>query len=152
MKKSILFTLLILTTIIVHAQRETLRLEETGYLHTGISAKDGKIILSQNPNLNNIIKKRINSNENTFPGWRVQIFFESGNTAMSESRKAKEKFLYRYGNSYGAYIIYEAPYFKLRVGDFRSKAEALYFKERISSNFPNSWVVPDIINYPETIN
>jgi len=152
MKKIFFLALIILTTNFVQAQKETLRLEETGYLPSGISAKDGKIILSQSPHLNNIVKKRISTNENTFPGWRVQIYFESGKTAMSESKKTKEKFLYKYGNSYGAYIIYEAPYFKLRVGDFRSKAEAMYFKEKISRNFPNSWVVPDIINYPDIIN
>jgi hypothetical protein len=151
MKKIILLALLTISISNVFSQTETKRIEEFSFLPSGIGATDGKIIIKQDALLGNLLQKSVNSNDKKFPGYRVQIYFGSGQSAMNASRSAKEKFMYKYGDKYGSYIIYESPYFKLRVGDFRTKAEALYFNKIISSTFPNSWVVPDRINYPENI-
>jgi len=68
---------------------------------------------------------------------------------MLGAQNAKKKFLTRYGNKYGAYTVYDSPYYKIRVGDFRTKAEAMHFKEKIKSTFPNSWIIGNIlVNYP----
>ncbi len=148
--KNLIFTVIIIFAVtFAKAQTETFRIEETGYLPTGIASSDGKVYINQSVYLNQLIKKQISSNDNKFPGWRVQIYFGAGQNAKYQSSKSKEKFMYKYGNKYGAYIVYNAPYFKLRVGDFRTKAEALYFKEKISKTFSSSWVVSDRINYPE---
>lgn len=152
MKKAALLTLLFsLSALYGYTQTEIIRIEHLSVLPSGIGINDGRVYIKQDVALNNLLRKSANSNDNKFPGFRVQIYFGSGQNAMTQSKKAKEKFMYKYGNSYGSYIIYEAPYFKLRVGDFRTKAEAIYFKKKISSSFPNSWVVQDRINYPDNI-
>ncbi|MFP4041249.1 MAG: SPOR domain-containing protein, partial [Bacteroidales bacterium] len=47
------------------------------------------------------------------------------------------------------YREYDSPYFKIYVGDFRTKIEAIKSLKKIQKHFPSAFVVPDTINYPE---
>ena len=51
----------------------------------------------------------------------------------------------------GAYLIYQPPFFKIRVGDFRTKDEAYTFYKKLLSDFPVSYLIADQINYPVLI-
>ena len=45
-----------------------------------------------------------------------------------------------------AYLLYQAPYFRLRVGNFRDKDEAEEYRKLLSKEFPNSvFLVRDTI-------
>ncbi|MDC1107246.1 SPOR domain-containing protein [Prolixibacteraceae bacterium] len=78
-------------------------------------------------------------------GYRLQIYFSSGTDARSEIQKIKARFL-RAKPDVSTYTTYSAPDFKLRVGDFRTKSEALKLKKTLSSMFPDSFIVPEIID------
>jgi hypothetical protein len=148
--KKIFFFLLIITTVnSSFSQYSPVRIEDSGIMPSGHSVADGDVFLYQDWRLLNLVKKHAQINDNTFPGWRVQIFFGSGRKAPDQANDLKTKFLTKYGTQYEAYIVYDSPYFKLRVGDFRTRAEAMRFKDIIAKTFPNSWVVQDYINYPE---
>jgi len=45
--------------------------------------------------------------------------------------------------------MFQSPYYKVRVGDFRSRMDAEGFKQKIINDFPDSFVVKDEINFPE---
>ena len=47
-----------------------------------------------------------------------------------------------------AYRSYANPYFKVTVGDFRTKSEAMALLERIKYEFPSAFVVKENISYP----
>jgi hypothetical protein len=47
-----------------------------------------------------------------------------------------------------AYRIYANPYFKVTVGDFRTKSEAMALLARIKGDFPSAFVVKENIGYP----
>jgi hypothetical protein len=47
-----------------------------------------------------------------------------------------------------AYRTYANPYFKVTVGDFRTKSEAMELLSRIKSIFPAAFVVKENISYP----
>ena len=47
-----------------------------------------------------------------------------------------------------AYRTYANPYFKVSVGDFRTKSEAMEFLEEIKHNFPGAFVTKETISYP----
>ena len=81
-------------------------------------------------------------------GYRIQIF--SGNKKQP-ARDARLAFVQNY-NSIKAHEIYEQPYFKVRVGDFRTKIEALKFKNELTKYFPNCFIVRDEIDFKEGIN
>ncbi len=76
-------------------------------------------------------------------GYRIQIF--SG-TKKQPARQIRGRFIqqYKYVN---AHEIYQQPYYKIRVGDFVTKLEALKFLKEISPQFPNSFIVQDDINH-----
>ena len=44
-----------------------------------------------------------------------------------------------------AYVIFKEPNFQVRVGDFRTRAEAVGFQKEIELLFPQSFVVKDAI-------
>ncbi|QZE13357.1 SPOR domain-containing protein [Halosquirtibacter laminarini] len=78
-------------------------------------------------------------------GYRLQIYFSSGTDARSEIQKIKSRFL-RQHSDVETYTTYSAPDFKLRVGDFRTKSEALKLQKSVSSMFPDSFIVPEVID------
>jgi hypothetical protein len=48
---------------------------------------------------------------------------------------------------YRTYLEYQPPYFKVRIGDFKSRDEATDFRDKLSTNFPGAiFVVPAVIN------
>lgn len=82
-------------------------------------------------------------------GWRIQIYNSSVRNAREESNRARAKFMSEFPGI-ASYQKYSEPgYFRIRVGDFRTKAEATKVFLSVSRVFPNSYLVPDIINFPE---
>lgn len=83
----------------------------------------------------------------TLSGYRVRIFFDNKQTA----RQASEETLTRFESLYHdvvAYRTYANPYFKITVGDFRTKSEAMALLERIRHEFPSAFVVKENIAFP----
>lgn len=85
--------------------------------------------------------------QRTISGYRVRIFFDNRQTARSESEAALKKFERLY-HDVTAYRSYANPYFKVTVGDFRTKSEAMALLERIKYEFPSAFVVKENISYP----
>ncbi len=84
-----------------------------------------------------IASRSLDSNITEIEGFRVQIF------ATQDRNKAdqlQEELALKFDEK--IYIIFEAPNYKLRVGDFldRDDAEILRMK-LVSSDFPSSWIV-----------
>ena len=48
-----------------------------------------------------------------------------------------------------SYLLFQTPNFKVRIGNFRNKSEALKTKAYIESKYPNAFIVKDIIRFPE---
>ena len=46
------------------------------------------------------------------------------------------------------YLIFQEPYYKVRIGDYRTKMEAEKFLNEIEQDYPNAFVVQDEINFP----
>jgi len=46
------------------------------------------------------------------------------------------------------YVKFIAPVFRVRVGDFRTKNEALKLLKNIQKDYPGAFIVPDIIDFP----
>lgn len=81
------------------------------------------------------------------PGYRIQLFMESGNTALEKSEKILEKFQEKY-EAIPAYITFGEPYYRVRIGDFRNRLEAIKFLDQIQKHYPQAWVVKDDISFP----
>ena len=80
-------------------------------------------------------------------GYRVRIFFDNRQSARNESETTLKRFEALY-HDVSAYRSYANPYFKVTVGDFRTKSEAMELLERIKNEFPSAFVVKENINFP----
>lgn len=81
-------------------------------------------------------------------GWRVQVFSSNkAQSAKSDAIALEKRLLSQYGGA--VYVQYATPWWKVRVGDFRTRQEALEFKDELIKLFPelvsDAYVVPDII-------
>jgi len=101
------------------------------------------------PEINRLVEKHIylNQHQSTLDGWRVQIFFDSG----ANSKKRATDILNRFNNQYTdskAYLSFKEPYYRVRVGDFRTRLEAEGFMKTIQAEYPNAFATADKINPP----
>ncbi len=90
----------------------------------------------------------MNKSDNKIQGWRIQIYNSSGKEARDEANEYRNKFLSKYPNL-RAYLVYQPPYFKIRVGDYLTKPDAFRLYKEILAEFPVSYLVPDKINFPQ---
>lgn len=77
-------------------------------------------------------------------GFRVQICTESGNNARDLANGQKAQFYSKYEGK-KAYLEWESPNFKVRVGDFKNRLEATLYWKQLSEDFPAAYVVIDEI-------
>ena len=75
-------------------------------------------------------------------GFRILLY--SGNDREKAS-KAKET-AYRLIRNSDVYTNYQAPTFKVRLGDFYQKAEAFLAMGKLVTNFPNAVIIQEIVN------
>lgn len=108
----------------------------------------GKVNIEQDPAINELISKHIESNKRSegIPGYRIRIFSKSGNTAREEMNAAKARFLKIYPDI-RAYEDYDQVNFKLYVGDFQTRSEALKIMHSVEGLFQGLFIVQTIINY-----
>lgn len=112
--------------------------------------EEGLILINQDSRIHYLVNKHIklNESEGTIKGWRIQIYNSSGKESREQAKRVKEKFLNKYPEV-NAYLIYQPPYFKIRVGNFRTKQEGFEFYKQIAKTFPILYFVPDNIVLPE---
>lgn len=124
----------------------------TGFCHAQVL---GSAEIIQDPRIGALITlhKDVNayilSNPDNYQieGYRVQIFFDSGNNSSTKAKNVKEKFTLKY-EKIPVYISWKAPNFRVRVGDFRTRIQAYGFLHRIIRYYPNAWVIKDEIKFP----
>jgi len=111
---------------------------------------------------NNIMEKHKDISERikTQPGFRIQIYFDSGANSKIKSNIIKIKYdslisVKRYDEDFIAkfpntksYLMYQEPNYKIRVGDFRTSFEAQGLLNYIIDYFPNAFIIKDEINFP----
>ncbi|MEG1498084.1 MAG: hypothetical protein RR393_01465 [Bacteroidales bacterium] len=102
--------------------------------------------ISRNPNIDSLINLHIEYN-NTHPymGYRILVFAQSGNHSKNAAMDARSNFLYNHSNM-DAYIVYEEPYFKVKIGNFRTRIEAALFLKNIYMEYPQAYIVRDALD------
>lgn len=109
----------------------------------------GVVKITQNQHITQLLNDRLwqNTKNPGMQGFRIRIFSETGQTARERSNVAMYSFSEKYpGVKF--YQKYENPYWKISVGDFRSKESAQKFYKQVLQDFPKAFLVPDWINFP----
>jgi len=83
-----------------------------------------------------------NNEMQTLDGYRIQLYSGSGAKAKVEAQQTKQKFSAAFPLE-KVYVVYNAPFWRVRIGDFRFRSEALPLLERVKKQFPGSYTVRD---------
>ena len=117
----------------------------------------GKIEIYQPAQLDTLISRHILANQNLYQvnnhygmeGFRIQIYASNNRNAREESNKARAEFISKFPDIVSYPLYAEPGYFKVRVGDFRTRSEAFKLYQAVSREFPGAYIVPDVINFPD---
>lgn len=77
--------------------------------------------------------------------FRLRIFFDNKRDARAVSEQVMSEFKEIYP-SVPVFRGYSNPYFKVTVGNFRSKSEAMKFLNEIKSQYPSVFLVKEVIS------
>ena len=80
-------------------------------------------------------------------GYRIRVYFDNGQNARARS----EAIARSVSNTYpgiGVYRTFESPNYKVSVGDFRTKDEALKVFHSLKASYPTALLLKETINYP----
>lgn len=105
------------------------------------------INIVRQPALDSLVSLHIEQNKalNGIQGYRIQLFFGSERKLAQE---AKTKCLQLMPEE-EVYLLYQQPYFKVRVGDFRTRIDAEAVYRKLLPTFEKCFIVPDKINLPK---
>jgi hypothetical protein len=109
----------------------------------------GHVEIIQDDKVDLLVSKhiQINQNKQGIDGFRIQIFFDSGNNSKTNAESIYEEFKAKYPEI-GAYLSFKSPNYKVRVGDFRTRLDAQRFLNEIITEYPSAWIVADMIKLP----
>ena len=107
---------------------------------------EGKVEVVQDEKITQLADqyRKMSINNPESDGYRVQIFFESGSNSKNSAANIKLAFETLYPEV-KSYLSYKEPYYRVRVGDFRTLIEAVGFQKKIATEYPNSFPVTDKI-------
>ena len=114
------------------------------YGEEGISNLIGKINTSGSAIKPNMVVKK---------GFRIQIYSGSQKQASKDEAYARERKVKSKYSEYGTYVSFNAPFWKLRVGDFADRREAEDALKELKKGFPEYaselFIVPDNVRVQE---
>jgi hypothetical protein len=117
---------------------------------TGVQATTAHgISITLHGDAETILKKNLRGGSKKVKAYRIQIF--SGNTPSAREEAGAE--LARFKQlfpGYAARMIYENPYFKVTVGNYRTMEQAQTQLKRISKHFSIAFIVHESV-YPREL-
>ena len=114
---------------------------------TTVVHKDARLdVLSSKQAAVNKLTAKMTSN-GQYKGYRLQVL---NSHSRDEAFKTKADLSQLFPGQ-KSYVLYQSPYFKVRIGNFIEKSDALLFKDQLAKKYPqNTYVVEDIIEYTPT--
>ncbi len=103
----------------------------------------GSVTIMQDSGIEELIGIHIDVNKrnNGIDGFRIQLYLGSNNNAKREATDVKGKLLSLFPEE-RPYVMYEAPFWRVQVGNFRSKNESLELYRKLKKEFPSCYPVP----------
>jgi hypothetical protein len=118
-------------------------------LRVSAQTDSGGVVVNKDPRIDMLVKKQIDINEETTrdtrrtaPGYRIQVI-NSNDRNKVFAVKAK---IYQLFPELKPYLMYQPPFYKLKVGNFKTKEEAEEYRKDLSREFPTGlYIVRDVI-------
>lgn len=124
-------------------------------------AGKGTVRIYQEPAIKQMVGRYLSSNDIErnnnltylkMQGFRAQVFSGNNQRKSKEEAIRKEKMIKELYPDLPTYVTYTAPFWKLRVGDFRSREEAYALIRDLKETFPSfakeMYIVKDEVKIP----
>lgn len=95
-----------------------------------------------------LVSQTISNAEKKINGYRIRLFFDNKQTARTESEQIEKEFKLRFP-TIPIYRTYTNPFFKIVIGDYRTKSEATKALKTIVQVYPKAIIVKENISFPE---
>lgn len=106
------------------------------------------INVTQSTAVHTALNQYINSNSTKkIPGYRIRVFYDNSPQARTRSESIAAYVRAQFPEI-GVYRSFESPNYKVTVGNFRSKDEALKIYMILKKTYPTAFIIKDYINYP----
>ncbi len=117
------------------------------FYHLVSFGQTGVITIKDNAGANELIQRHIyfNKEHGELPGYRIQVM---ATTSLITAKDTKAAFLQRYEN-YPASIVFEAPNYKVRIGNYINRFDANRELQDLIIEYPSAYIVKDLINIKE---
>jgi hypothetical protein len=111
----------------------------------------GTLSIVQNAAVDTLISRHIIANRKLkgMEGFRIQIYNSNNRNAREESNKINAEFLSKFPDIPSKIEFEDPGYFKVRAGNFRTKFEGTKYLNMVRRVFPNAYLVPSLIDFPE---
>ena len=122
------------------AQEKRIELAQTGLFSS--TYNNAQVFINEDAKLQSIINNHKSRNEHKqeIRGWRIRVYMGSGRNARDEANAIKLKIRNHYSDI-EPHLVHHSPYFKILVGDFRTRIEAESFRKKLKREYPNCYVV-----------
>lgn len=155
MKKILLTLLLVLVPgAVLRAQEfrvDTMKVSRVDSTLVGrnvLSVLGSGVTVNQSSAMRSALDRYVQNNANKkLSGYRIRVYFENGQNARARSEAIARSVSNAYPGM-GVYRTFESPNFKVMVGDFRTKDEALKVYQSLKTSYPTALLLKDTINYP----
>jgi hypothetical protein len=109
----------------------------------------GKVTINQDPQIERVFNLDIlqNARQPGMYGFRIRIYFDLGQKSRKQSEDVAGEFMQNYPGI-SAYRSYVSPYYKVSVGDFRTRDNALKLYHQLLKDYPKAFIVPEWVNFP----
>ncbi len=117
-----------------------------------IQAGPGRLTIIQSAGIDTLISRHVlyNAKLKGMEGFRIQIYNSSNRNAREESGKVQADFISKFPRELVSYASFAEPgWYMIRVGDFRTKTGATKYLLMVRKVFPDAYLVPDVINFPD---
>lgn len=112
-----------------------------------------RLVIVQDPTIDTLVIRHIiaNASKNGVDGWRIQIYRGGHRTAGDDSNKIRARFMEDFPDI-RTYRTFDRPnWFKVKVGDFRTREEAAIVYFDILKKYPEAYLIRDVIAYKNPV-
>lgn len=151
MKRILLIITLILTGFAAAQAQDTTRTAPVDTTLAGrniLSVLGPGVTVNQTGTLRQALQTYVSDNaERKINGYRVRVFYDNAPTARGRSEVIVKQLKQQYPQV-EVYLSFESPNYKVTVGDFRTKDEALAIYNALKYSYPTAYIIKESINYP----
>ena len=136
--KTLIFTLLLSVSAVLDAMSQRAVADTSIVQYLERSATGGRVQINQPAELSNRVARVVEDAESSsvkVPIYRIQIFSSNNVNAKDAAEKLEREFL-QYFPDMPATVSYVSPFWRLRVGEFRTHEEASAILPQIQRKFP----------------